>query len=192
MKESIRNNKKKKEPWIKKGEIGSTLFRSCIGVIFIMSALIIGALVNYEDVHRYYQKYCTKTEKVEYLVVKCAEKEQGKYYLCLRNLKTGRKIMKECDFNDYILYEPGNKITFNLTKAQLAEQGEYKIDDKDSKDYLIIRLTFCLSIVCLGPLLVLVFVRNEKTSKYKRSLVNITIVYDILALVIVVFEYIAL
>ena len=189
MKESIRSEKK--WPW---SEINTFSSWFCLSVIFLMSALIIGALVNYEGMHRYYQKYCTKKEKVEYQVVKCAENEQGNYYLCLRNLKTRKKIVKECDFNDYTLYEPGDKITYNLTKAQLSDQGEYKIDDKDSKDYLIIRLTFWLSIVCLGPLLVLVliFARNEKTSKYKRSLVNVTIVYDILALVIVVFEYIAL
>ena len=189
MKESIRSEKK--WPW---SEINTFSSWFCLSVIFLMSALIIGALVNYEGMHRYYQKYCTKKEKVEYQVVKCAENEQGNYYLCLRNLKTRKKIVKKCDFNDYTIYEPGDKITYNLTKAQLSDQGEYKIDDKDSKDYLIIRLTFWLSIVCLGPLLVLVliFARNEKTSKYKRSLANVTIVYDILALVIVVFEYIAL
>lgn len=183
MKESI-----KKEPWIKRSEINTFYLWFCLSIISLMSALIIGALVNYEDMHRYYQKYCTKEEKVEYQVVKCAENEQGDYYLCLRNLKTRKKIIKDCDFNDYTLYEPGDKITYNLTKAQLSDQGEYKIDDKDSKDYLIIRLTFCLSIVCLGVLLVLAF----NGDRYDRRLAGVTIAYDILVLVIVIFEYIAL
>lgn len=188
MKESIRSEKK--WPWIKKGEIGSTLFRSCIGVIFIMSALIIGALVNYEGMHRYYQKYCTKKEKVEYQVVKCAEKEQGKYYLCLRNLKTRKKIMKECDFNDYTLYEPGDKITYNLTKAQLSDQGEYKIDE-DNEVYWI-WLTIILGSIFIVVLSFTMLAQNENATKYEERLVKITVAYDILIIIIAIVEMVLL
>lgn len=91
-----------------------------------------------------------------------------------------------CDFNDYALYEPGDKITYNLTKAQLSDQGEYKIDE-DNEVYWT-WLTIILGSIFIVVLSFTMLAQNKNSTKYEERLVKITAAYDTLIIIIAIVE----
>lgn len=120
--------------------------------LFIMAFVIMAplmiflhfkALSEYDEAHKFKNIYYRTKEKVEYQVIK-KEKNGEECYFLLLNLKTKKKVVIKCKFEDYMTYDPGKKITYNLSKYDLEQRGEYKIPESKSRDWLYITTMFNL------------------------------------------------
>lgn len=175
MRESIKVKKPKKiRPWF----CGIVIFISCV-----LSFLCVMSLVSFKDEQKFNQKYFEKTEKVKYQILKNVEDRDGKTYFLLRNIRTGKKVFKECDFKDYNLFRPGDKIYYNLTKRDLEEQGEYKVPDENNWSWVSICFVVSLFILGIIPNLV-----TESEGKDELTMTNILLVFNILVIGISMIE----
>lgn len=112
----------------------------------LMMFLHFKALSEYDEAHKFRNTYYRTKEKVEYQVIK-KEKNGEKCYFLLLNLKTKKKVTIECKFEDYMTYDLGKKITYNLSKHDLEQRGEYKIPKNNSR--LLITLASNLDIILM-------------------------------------------
>lgn len=120
----------------------------------LMMFLHFKALSEYSEAHKFKNTYYRTKEKVEYQVIK-KEKNGEKCYFLLLNLKTKKKVVIKCKFEDYMTYDPGKKITYNLSKYDLEQRGEYKIPENNDLIfiYYLSILDFILTFTIINFLL---------------------------------------
>ena len=142
----------------------------------LMMFLHFKALSEYSEAHKFKNTYYRTKEKVEYQVIK-KEKNGEECYFLLLNLKTKKKVVIKCKLEDYMTYDPGKKITYNLSKYDLEQRGEYKIPENNDLTFIYLSiLDFILTFTIINFLLD----KAEEETTWEDFIVISLVIYGII------------
>ena len=153
----------------------------CI-IVPVLLFVHIETLLSYGKFHEYYNTYYRNTEKVTYKILKKAETGFGEYSFYLENVKTGEKVIKDCNGKEYAFYDPGQKITYNLLKKELG----YNIPSKPC-GWFLISIFGGLVILCVT---IPIYCITEDNNTYESNVYIAMCIYNVVVILSAIVEYI--
>ena len=159
----------------------------CI-IVPVLLFVHIETLLSYGKFHEYYNTYYRNTEKITYKILKKAEtgisiRISREYSFYLENVKTGEKVIKDCNEKEYAFYDPGQKITYNLSKKELG----YNIPSKPCSWFLI-SIFGGLVILCCVTIPILCNTKVDNAYEYNVAIAMC--IYNVVVILSAIVEYI--
>lgn len=154
----------------------------CI-IVPVLLFVHIETLLSYSKFHEYYNTYYRNTEKVTYKILKKAVTGFQDYSFYLENVKTGKKVIKDCTVKEYTFYDPGQEITYNLTKEELG----YNIPSKPFGWFLV---SIFGGLVILCCVTIPIFCNTEDNNTYEFNVSIAMCIYNVVVILSAMIEYI--